>query len=142
MARCTATVLLSSAELPTWRLYSSNPPSKTTHQRAGTELLGDGGHVLQTLRLAESAHKPSALDTARAQQIPLGQDDCPRDHAEGKQKEEDGLGDDSRFLNQVNDFAADKHARQVIKMHFVSREAFRSIIDQGLQDALLLKAVN
>ena len=37
------------------------PVLKYTHQRAGPELLGHRSHILQTLRLAERAHKPPAL---------------------------------------------------------------------------------
>ena len=51
-------------------------------QRAGLELFGDGGDILQALRLAKGTHEAIALHARAPEQSPLGEDDGPRRHAE------------------------------------------------------------
>jgi hypothetical protein len=55
---CTASGLLTTPlEAAPWRRYSSNPPSKTPTSGLGTELVGNGCHILQALGALESTHK-------------------------------------------------------------------------------------
>src|ERR1017187_6494502 len=54
-------------------------------QRAGTELIGDGGDILQALGLAKGAQEASTLQAGTAEQDPHGKNDGPGDEAEGEQ---------------------------------------------------------
>jgi hypothetical protein len=55
-------------------------------QRAGAELIGHAGDILQTLGFAEGAKEASALHAGAAQQAPLGEDDGPGNEAESQQR--------------------------------------------------------
>ena len=55
-------------------------------QRAGAELISDGGDVLHALRFAESAHEAAALGAGAADQAPFREDHSPGKHAEGEQQ--------------------------------------------------------
>jgi len=55
---------------------------KYSYQRAGLELIGDGGNILQALRLAEGAHEASTLRLRASKQTPLGENDGPGDQTE------------------------------------------------------------
>jgi hypothetical protein len=103
--------------VPIWRLNSATAPSKYSHQRAGTELIGNRGDVLHALRLAEGADEAAALRARAADQPPLGKNHGPGEHAEGDQQEKHGLGDRTGLKDEINDFAADKQQEDGRKMH-------------------------
>ena len=85
--------------------------------RAGLELIGHRGNVLEPLRLAEGAHKASALHPGAPQQTPFGQDDGPGEDAEGEQNQEYELGHRSGVGKHVQHLAANHDCRQREKMH-------------------------
>ncbi len=84
---------------------------ENAHQRAGTELIGDRGNILQTLRLAKGPQESSTLQAGAAQQVPFRQDDCPGNQTESEQGEKYELGDGAGTGNQIKYFAADKKCR-------------------------------
>jgi hypothetical protein len=72
---------------------------------------------LQSLRFAKGADEASTLNPGAPQQAPFGEDDCPRDQAEGKQNDQNNLGDGPGTGKHVENFAADKNCRVGKKMH-------------------------
>ena len=96
-------------------------------QRAGLELLGHGGDVLQALGLAEGAHEAVALRAGAAEQSPFGKDDGPGDNAENQQDEEDGFGDQTAGLDQTGDFAADALQQETAVAQFIAELALLSL---------------
>jgi hypothetical protein len=83
---------------------------ENSDQRAGTELIGNGGEILHALGFAKGAQEASTLDAGAAQQAPLGKNDGPGDEAESQQGDQDELGDRTGAGNQVENFAADEKA--------------------------------
>jgi hypothetical protein len=79
---------------------------KNAHQRAGAELFGNGGDILQPLRFAEGAQKTPALHPRAAQQPPFGENDGPRNNAEREQGDQNELGHRARAGDEVENFAA------------------------------------
>jgi len=104
---------------------------KHSHQRAGTELIGNGGNVLHALRLAEGTDEAAALGARAADQPPLGDNHRPGEHAKGDQQEKHGLRDRAGLQDEINDFAADKQQEDGRKMHRFWENPLLKIIDQG-----------
>ena len=90
-----------------------------------------GRHILQSLRLAKGTHEPTALNPRPAQHPPFSQDDGPGNQAESEENEKNCLGDEARFINQVNDFTADECCQRRRIMHFDFWRMPALIIDQG-----------
>ncbi len=80
-------------------------------ERAGTELIGDSGDILQALSFAESPQEATTLYPGAPEQAPLSKDNGPGDETEGQQSDKDELGDGTCAGNKVKDFAAYEKCR-------------------------------
>src|SRR3984893_6952644 len=116
---------------------------ENSHQRTGAKLIRDGSDILHSLSLAKCPDKSPTLHPRAPKQAPLGQNDGPRDHAEGEQNQKDSLGDRSCVRNHVQDCAAHENAQQREDLHEVSEELLDWIIDDcGLLLSTRIPSVN
>jgi hypothetical protein len=74
---------------------------------------------LHTLRFAESANKSAALYSSPLQQAPLRENQRPGNQAEGKQNQQNHLGDGAALHDEINNLATNKNCQQDRKMHEV-----------------------
>jgi hypothetical protein len=72
-------------------------------ERAGLELVGNGGYLAETAGFAEGAEEALALDVGVIEGPPLSNDDGPGDDAGDEQDAEDGEGRGSAGVDHVHE---------------------------------------
>ena len=75
-------------------------------QRAGLELLGDGGDFAEPRRFAKGANEAQALRVGSAEAGPLGDHDGPGKDAREEKDDEDREGDGAAVVNHLQERAA------------------------------------
>ena len=75
-------------------------------ERAGFELVHDGGDFAETRGFAEGADKACALGLGLAEAGPLGEHDGPGEDAGDEEGDEDGEGDGSTVVHHLQERAA------------------------------------
>jgi len=74
--------------------------------------LGDGGDILQPLRLTESAHEASALHPRPPQQTPFGKNDGPGNHTEQQEQKQNDFSDRTGLVDEVDNLATHDFGKQ------------------------------
>ena len=80
-------------------------------ERAGLELLGDGGDLGEAAGFAEGAEEALALLARAGEATPLGEHDGPGEDAGEQQDDEDGLGDGAGVADHLEECGAGRADR-------------------------------
>ena len=81
-------------------------------QRAGLELLGDGGDLGEAAGFAEGAEEALALLAGAGEASPLGEHDGPGKDAGDEQDDQDALGDGAGVADHLDERGAGRAGRE------------------------------